>query len=178
MPSLYRTLTLFSLKQLKHAAIIDQGKWGNKKKNKMKGMWYLERGLFLFWKGSQMSKYSIYHLNSSLTQILELRRSKHVFTICFSNMWHQPVTKLQRQSSFTWVFQSNRTDLGKDLNMECKDPRTTCIIWACCLSLSNLWTNSFDPYTTRPSFFCLLTFGIWWFIISWVTQEESGGVEV
>lgn len=63
------------------------------------------------------------HLNSSVRQILERRRFKHVFTICFSNMWHQPVARLLPASmarfdlSFFQFFTKQRAILGKYLKI-------------------------------------------------------------
>lgn len=103
-------------KAWKHAAIIDQRELGNAN-NKMKGIWYMERNQSYTVHIDCIYIYILFY--SSVRQILELGRAKHVLTICFSNMWHQPVTQLLPpwpNLIFNFL-QSKGRGLGKDLHI-------------------------------------------------------------
>lgn len=168
MPSLSRTLTLFSLKQLKHAAIIDQGKWENVN-NTMKGIWYLERNLSLFWKGSQMSKYIAFEFQceTSSWTLLEGPNmcSQSVSQICDTNLSHKCC--LHGQVWFYFIFFTKQRSTFRSISqitVQCfwLNYLTMCIKRICCLSLSNMWTNSFDPNTTMKT---CHHFDIWHLVI-------------
>lgn len=130
-----------------------KGCWRNSN-NKMKGKWYLERNLSLLWKCSQMSEYiafeSQYATNSWTLKV------QHVFTICSSNMRHQPVIWSYSLYGQIWfeLFLSFYWAMGSLVKSS-----SNILLWISFdimhgmnLFLSNLWTNPKTTLTTYHHF--------------------------
>lgn len=149
----------------------------------MKGIWYLEWNLSLFWKGSQMSKYIAFEFHSktnSWTQTVQT---------CVHNLFLDYVTP----TCHTTAASMARFDPGFFTYYEEKAKVQIYAVqtWSKCdiLFCNMHWINVFQQVVRqlcdkihsrliKPGqdgvILCLLTFGIWWFIVSWVTQQESG----